>query len=143
MIERLALLVAFALFIAAAVFVARWWAGQRLRTLQLSASRSLWQSLGVGLDERPMLIAFSSPLCGVCRTAQEPAIDRLESTLGSNAVRVVKIDVASNPEVADAFGVLTVPTTVVLTPRGNVLTANNGFAPFPRLVEQVQAARAS
>jgi thioredoxin-like negative regulator of GroEL len=53
-------------------------------------------------------------------------------------VRVIKVDAARQPQVARAFGVLTVPSTVVLAPSGNVVAVNHGFAPTGRLVEQLQ-----
>ncbi len=141
MIERLLVLVAVALVVAIAVVAVQWWTRARLQTLQTSPSTSLWNALDATPDGRPTIVSFSSPGCGVCRATQQPAIEQVEATLGNERVRVVKIDVAAKPDVANAFGVLTVPTTVVLTANGRVLTANNGFAPFPRLVEQVQAAR--
>jgi thiol-disulfide isomerase/thioredoxin len=91
-------------------------------------------------DGRPTVVAFSTPACAVCRSAQTPALQALEQQLGGAAVRILKVDAARQPDVADAFGVLTVPTTVVLTPSGRVATTNNGFAPLDRLAEQVQAA---
>jgi thioredoxin-like negative regulator of GroEL len=86
-------------------------------------------------------VAFSTPSCAVCWSAQTPALRALEQQLGEGAVRIVKIDAAAQPEIADVFGVLTVPTTVVLTASGQVATTNNGFATLERLAEQVQAAR--
>ncbi|HOV04844.1 MAG TPA: hypothetical protein PLG99_10580, partial [Kaistiaceae bacterium] len=35
------------------------------------------------------------------------------------------------------FGVLTVPTTIVLAPTGEVRAVNHGFAPLPKLRAQV------
>ena len=63
-----------------------------------------------------------------------------EAHLGPEVVRVIKVDAARQPEVARAFGVLTVPSTIVLAPTGQVVAVNQGFAPSKRLVEQLQRA---
>jgi thioredoxin-like negative regulator of GroEL len=55
-------------------------------------------------------------------------------------MRVIKVDAARQPAIARAFGVLTVPTTIVLAASGKVIAVNQGFAPSKRLVEQLQRA---
>jgi len=37
------------------------------------------------------------------------------------------VDAAEKPEVARAFGVLTVPSTAVLAPKGHLVAVNQGF----------------
>jgi thioredoxin-like negative regulator of GroEL len=55
-------------------------------------------------------------------------------------VRVIRIDASRQPHVARAFGVVTVPSTVILEPAGRVVAINQGFAPSTRLIEQLQSA---
>jgi thioredoxin 1 len=50
------------------------------------------------------------------------------------------VDASAQPSVAQTFGVLTVPTTVVLDARGRPVAVNHGFTPADRLASQVRAA---
>jgi len=100
-----------------------------------------WKSLGAQPDGRRTVIAFSTPSCAACHQAQAPAIDHVRQQLGHDAVRLIKVDAARQPHVARAFGVLTVPSTVVIKASGNEIVAlNQGFAPSARLAEQLQQA---
>jgi hypothetical protein len=54
---------------------------------------------------------------------------------------VIPVDAARRPEVARAFGILTVPSTVVIGAAGKQIVAiNQGFAPSGRLLEQLRRA---
>ena len=139
-VDRLIILAAFVALVLVAVAVGRLWAQRRLRQLQSCSPLTLWNALGTDPDGRPTVVAFSTPGCAVCRTTQTPALQALEQRLGDAAVRVVPVDAAERPDVASAFGVLTVPTTVVLAPSGQVAHANHGFAPVERLIQQVATA---
>jgi thiol-disulfide isomerase/thioredoxin len=137
--ERIVLVLALAAVMAVAVFAARSWIRRRLQALKAGAPN--WQALGVEPDGRRTVIAFSTPSCAACHAAQAPAIDLARQQLGAEAVRVIKIDAARQPTAARAFGILTVPSTVVVTSRGDQIVAiNQGFAPSARLVQQLQQA---
>jgi thiol-disulfide isomerase/thioredoxin len=140
MLERLVLLVALAAFLAATVLLVRAWLSLRERRLRSSAPEPLWQSLGVQPDGRATLVAFSTPSCAACRTAQAPALQLVASKLGAERLRVVSVDAARQPDVAHAFGILTVPSTVVLAPTGQVLAVNHGFAASDKLAAQLRIA---
>jgi thioredoxin-like negative regulator of GroEL len=140
LLERIVVLALVALLVSGVIVAVRLWTRARLRRLRAAPAAPLWAALSNQPDGRPTVVVFSTPACAVCRSAQTPALQALEQQLGGAAVRILKVDAAQQPDVADAFGVLTVPTTVVLTARGLVATTNNGFAPLERLTEQVQAA---
>jgi thioredoxin-like negative regulator of GroEL len=53
-----------------------------------------------------------------------------------NVVSVVEIDASSEPELAQRYQVLTVPTTIVLDATGQAHAVNYGFANTKRLLEQ-------
>jgi thioredoxin-like negative regulator of GroEL len=139
-LERLALLVAFGVLIALAVVLIRSWNTRRVRRLLDVSGAALWDSLGETPDGRRTLVTFSTPSCAACHAAQAPAVSAVEERLGAAQVRVIRVDAARRPEVARAFGVLTVPCTVVLAPAGKVVAVNQGFAPSGHLVEQLQRA---
>jgi len=141
MLERLGLLLALAALIALAVLAVRVRSSrQRRQLLATSNLAPFWDSLGEAPDGRPTLVTFSTPSCAACHSAQAPAVSAVEQRLGAAEVRVIRVDAARRPEVARAFGVQTVPSTVVLAPAGRVVAINQGFAPSGRLVEQLQRA---
>lgn len=139
MLERLAVLVALGALIALAVVLVRSWNRRRVQQLlAIQNTAPFWDSLGEAPDGRPTLVTFSTPSCAACHQAQAPAVQVVEQRLGASELRVIKIDAAQRPEVARAFGVQTVPSTVVLAPAGRVVAVNHGFAPSTRLVKQLQ-----
>jgi thiol-disulfide isomerase/thioredoxin len=86
-------------------------------------------------SSEPYILYFTGDGCTVCRTHQEPALARL------GAVRVEKVDAISDRQLADRFQVYTLPTTVVMSPEGKALHVNYGYAPAPKLEQQLAEAR--
>jgi thioredoxin 1 len=137
--ERLLVLAAVAVLVAALIVAGRLVAARRLGSLGRRPPEATWLALGETPDGRPAVLAFSTPTSGICRAAQHPALDSLEAGTGG-AVRVIRVDAAERPDVATAFGVLTVPCTVVLAPDGRIVAANQGLAPAERLSAQLRLA---
>jgi thioredoxin-like negative regulator of GroEL len=135
-LDHLLVLAGLVLGLSLLVFAARVVARRRLRRARALPTHETWQALGTAPDGRPAVVAFSTPSCAACHTAQRPALAQLESR-AQGAVRVLEVDAAARPEVARKFGVLTVPTTAILDPSGRLTALNNGFAPLSRLAEQV------
>jgi thioredoxin-like negative regulator of GroEL len=129
-------LAAVAALAAALVVGGRALARRRLGALRGRSPDDLWAALGTGPDGRPTVVAFSTPSCAACHTAQRPALAALAERLGGG-VRVVHVDAAERPATARLFGVMTVPAPVVLDARGAVVAANQGFATTERLAAQV------
>ena len=136
---RLLILGLLVLAVTVAVLLVRCWNARRSRALATTGT-PMWAALGERPDGRRALVAFSTPSCAACRAAQAPAIAVAEARLGPALVRVIRVDASRQPAVARAFGVLTVPSTVVLEPAGRVVAINQGFAPSGRLIEQLQRA---
>lgn len=86
-------------------------------------------------SSEPYILYFTGDGCTVCRTHQEPALAKL------GAVRIDKVDAVSDRELADRFQVYTLPTTVVMSAEGKALNVNYGYAPAPKLEQQLADAR--
>ncbi|MBM3137303.1 MAG: thioredoxin family protein [Chloroflexi bacterium] len=84
-----------------------------------------------------VIIYFSTPDCVVCKTAQRPALDRLKNLLKNN-LAVVEINAYENPKLTSQWGILSVPSTVVLDKRGEPKTINYGIASFQKLLSQIE-----
>lgn len=140
MLERLLVLLGVSLAVVLIVVAVRAWSRARTRRLLRAPANGVWRGLGVAPDGRPTVVAFSTPSCAACHTAQWPALEQLQQQLGPQYVRLIGVDAARQPRVAQAFGILTVPSTVVLDATGRVAAVNQGFTATPRLLEQVQTA---
>src|SRR5712692_3429604 len=116
MVERFLILLFFAAAVVLTIVVIRHWNRHNVHSLLHAATAETWQNLGEAPDGRRAVVSFSTPSCAACHTAQAPAVKAVESQLGPESVRVIKIDAARQPDVARAFGVLTVPSTIVLAP---------------------------
>jgi hypothetical protein len=136
MIERLELLFALIAIVSIIVVGVRYWTATRRQAT--IAGGPDWRALGVRPDGRRTLIAFSTPSCPACHQAQPAAIDRARQQLEPQPLRLIRVDAAQQPEVARAFGIMTVPSTVVIAPEGHIVAINQGFAPSGRLLEQLQ-----
>jgi hypothetical protein len=80
------------------------------------------------------ILYFSGEGCTICRTHQEPALRRLQG------VHVEKVDALREAELAQRYGVYTLPTTLVVAPDGRPLRVNYGYAPASKLAAQLREA---
>jgi thiol-disulfide isomerase/thioredoxin len=112
---------------------AYWLVNQRL----LIRARNNVFTLFNTLPNKPVLVYFTTPDCAPCKTIQRPAINRVSHVLGAN-LEVVEIDATERPDLAKAWGVMSVPTTFVLDTRGEARFVNNGVARAEKLLEQIK-----
>jgi thioredoxin 1 len=85
----------------------------------------------------PTLVDFHATWCGPCQ-AMHPVMDRLKNEMGSQ-VRILKIDVDKNPDVANKFKVRGVPT-FVLFKNGEILWRQSGGMDINTLKSKIKAA---
>jgi thiol-disulfide isomerase/thioredoxin len=85
---------------------------------------------------RPTVLAFTSPDCVACHTAQHPALLELTARMGDR-VDIREVDVLTRRDAARAFGIFTVPSTVVVDADGKVVAFNIGYASAERLLTQL------
>jgi thioredoxin 1 len=62
-------------------------------------------------EERPVLVDFFATWCGPCQR-MHPILESLKASLGEQ-VRIVKVDIDQHPEIADRYGVQSVPTLMI------------------------------
>lgn len=77
-----------------------------------------------------VLLDLWAPWCGPCRMVS-PALERLARE-HAGRVKLVKVNVDEAPAVADRFGVMGIPTLIVLR-RGAVVARQTGAPPEPAL----------
>jgi thiol-disulfide isomerase/thioredoxin len=140
-LARLLLLFALATLVAVGILAARAWSRRKTRQLRSGPASALWAALGQRPDGRPTIVAFSTKACAVCRTAQAPALEALEWSLGPSFLRIVAVDAAMRPDLVKAFGVMTAPSTAVFAADGHLCAYNRGFATTDRLVSQLRPVR--
>jgi thioredoxin 1 len=88
-------------------------------------------------SETPTLVDFYATWCGPCQQ-MHPILDKLKDKMGS-AVRVVKIDVDKNQEVAAKFKIRSVPT-LLLFKKGEILWRQAGGMDAKGLEQKIKNA---
>lgn len=104
-------------------------------TLQRASSKvSRFASYQSGL---PAIVYFTTPTCAPCKTVQRPAIERMKASYGK-WFQVIEVDASRQPEIAQEWGVLTVPTTFVIDANGQPRYVNQGVATAKKLIQQLE-----
>jgi thioredoxin 1 len=85
----------------------------------------------------PAILYFTTPTCVPCKTLQRPALARVQESMG-DSVQVIEIDASAQPQLADYWGVLSVPTTFIIDGRGRPRRVNHGVAGAEKLERQIE-----
>ena len=84
----------------------------------------------------PTLVDFHATWCGPCKM-MAPVLDQLKDQMGSK-VRVLKIDVDKNQEVAEKFKIRGVPTFIFFK-SGEILWRQSGVIDLNKLRSMIQS----
>ena len=82
------------------------------------------------------IIYFTTSTSVLCETVQRPAIRKLQDRLG-NGLEVLVIDITRQPELANYWGIYTVPTTILIDPTGELIHINRGSVRAETLLLQM------
>ena len=85
-------------------------------------------------SEQPVLLDFWAPWCGPCRMVS-PVIDEVAGEV--SGVKVGKVNVDEQPELAGQFGVMSIPTLVVMK-NGKVIESSVGVKPKEHIIKMLE-----
>ncbi len=85
-------------------------------------------------NDKTVLLDFYADWCGPCRTLM-PVIEQISDE--SPDITVGKINIDSEPELAEKFGVMTIPSLFVIK-NGAVVSSSVGVKPKRAILEMIK-----
>jgi thiol-disulfide isomerase/thioredoxin len=134
MAERLLILTLGIVLAWTACAVWRLWQQRRLRTLTVATAPQEVARIVDG--RRPALLYFTTPECAQCRLQQAPILNQLAAKVD---IAIHKLDAVEQETLARFYGIMTVPTTIILDAQLRPVAVNHGVAPLQRLQAQIEA----
>lgn len=131
MLERL-----FILCFATIAMIGVWqlWRYYQAKQLVRLAKVAVPATLSSRLAPGPTVLYFTGPHCAQCRLQQSPILNQLVNAVKIN---LQTVDAVQEGEVASFYGVMTVPTTILLDSSHTPKAINHGLAPLHQLRQQV------
>lgn len=130
MIERIALVLVLAL-----VGLVVYRLLNRYQVRRVSAGASHDPLLADYNRGQPGVMLFTADFCQPCKTQQMPALKRLTQEMD---VQVIQVDVEAEPDAAERWGVLSLPTTYILDESGQPRHVNHGVTSTEKLKQQIE-----
>lgn len=88
---------------------------------------------------KPAVLYFTMEGCVPCQTTQRPALEKLACMTGEQ-IQIIHVDVVQQPQLAESWGVLSVPTTFIIDPTGQPRHVNHGVTLAEKLLDQLEQA---
>lgn len=86
-------------------------------------------------SEQPVLVDFFATWCGPCKM-MSPILQDVKKEL-QDQVKIIKVDVDANPQVASAYQIQGVPT-LILFKKGQAIWRKSGVVPAAQLKQVIQ-----
>jgi thioredoxin 1 len=118
----------------AAILVGVYWTANWVIVARARGKRLGLETICPGV---PAILYFTTPTCVPCKTVQRPALARLQEQLG-DSIQVIEVDAAAQPDLANCWGVLSVPTTLIIDGRGRPRRVNHGVSSADKLQQQIE-----
>ena len=125
---------AIAALILVALGLLAYWLVNRIILLRVRGKTLGLESFQLG---RPAILYFTTPDCVPCKTVQQPALRELQAWLGGD-LQVIKVDAVERPDLANYWGVLSVPTTFLVDSSGRPRQVNHGVTRAEKLLKQLE-----
>lgn len=107
------------------------------RAVLMRASRKNYRGLENFKPGASAILYFTTPECVPCKTIQRPAIQTLQQEIGDD-LQVIEVDASAQPELANHWGVLSVPTTFIINKSGEPRHVNHGVTRADKLLKQIE-----
>jgi thiol-disulfide isomerase/thioredoxin len=129
MIERLILTIFIFVALAAGYRIFNTWQIRRV-----AQTDPLLSNFAVGM---PGVVLFTADYCAPCKFQQRPALQHLLEQVGS--VQFIEVNVEADPDAAQRWGVMSLPTTYILDKTGMPRAVNHGVTSAEKLRQQLEA----